>query len=272
MKKYLTLSALSIAFLAGSANANMVDLTTAGSSGAINGAQFFQYTADLPTGTGVFGPFLRVQKNEIESGYNTNGALQFDTKSGPWTHAIKLGDIPLINGYRQFSLDINESTSGTNPLLSLDQVQLFVTSNASLTGYNPTSGTFPTGATKIYDTDTPSGSPTSNNWVKLDYTLSGSGSGRADMLMYVPDSYFMAGGATTSSYVVMYSKFGTVFGSDNGLYASAGFEEWSINNISTTSVPIPPQSVPVPTAAWLLGSGLIGMVGIGRRRVTAISA
>lgn len=265
MKTLLVSSALSIAFLAGSANANTVDLTTAGSSGAINGAQFFQYSADLPTGSGVFGPFLRIQQNGVESGYNTNGPLEFDTKSGAFTHAIQLGDIPLINGYRQFSLDINESSSGTNPLLSLDQVQLFVTNNANLTGYS--AGTF-AGATKVYDMDNPAGSPaTPNNWVKLDYTTSGSGSGRADMLMYVPDAYFTAGGATASSYIVMYSKFGTVFGADGGLSATAGFEEWSINKMTVTDAQIPPNYVPVPAAAWLLGSGLIGLLGLARRKV-----
>lgn len=264
MKKPLIVSsALSIAFIAGSAHANMIDLTTAGNSGTINGAQFFQYSANLPTGSGVFGPFLRVQNNGVESGYNTNGTKQFDTMTGAWTHAIQLGNIPLINGYRQFSLDINESSGGTNPLLSLDQIQLFVTSNVNLTGYS--SGTF-AGATMVYDMDAPFGNPTPNNWVKLDYSLSGSGSGRADMLMYVPDSYFTAGGATTSSYIVLYSKMGTVFGGDGGLDASAGFEEWSINNISVTNQQKPTSVVPVPAAAWLLGSGLIGLAAIARRK------
>ena len=30
-----------------------------------------------------------------------------------------------------------------------------------------------------------------------------------------------------------------------------------------------PSAVPVPAAAWLFGSGLIGLVGIARRRKTA---
>lgn len=259
MKTLVMSFALPIAFLVGPVSANTVDLTTLGSSGTINDARFFQYSSNLPTGTGVFGPFLRVQKNGVESGYNTNGTKEFDTKAGAWTHAIKLGDIPLINGYRQFSLDINEASSGTNPLLSLDQVQLFITSNANLTGYS--AGTF-SGATKVYDMDAPAGIPTANNWVKLNYSLSGSGSGRADMLMYVPDSKFTLGGATAASYVVMYTKFGTVFGADAGLDASAGFEEWSINSLSGAPVP----QVPVPAAAWLLGSGLIGLVGLARRK------
>ncbi len=264
MKKLLAFSALSITFLAGAANANMVDLTSAGSSGNINGAQFFQYSASLPTGTGVFGPFLRVQQNGIESGYNTNGPLEFDTKSGTWTHAIKLGDIPLINGYRQFSLDINESMGQTNSLLSLDQVELFVANNANLTGYS--AGSF-AGATKVYDMDNPLGNPIPNNWVKLDYATSGSGSGRADMLMYVPDLYFTAGGANANSYIVMYSKFGTVFGADGGLSATAGFEEWSINKLTAAGTPIPPDAIPIPAAIWLLGSGLIGLIGVARKKV-----
>ena len=263
--KTLIASSVSMVFFAGSANANMVDLTTAGSSGAINGAQFYQYSADIPTGTGVFGPFLRVQQMDTESGYNTNGTLQFDTKAGAWTHAIQLSSIPLINGYRQFSLDINESIGKTNSLLSLDQLQLFVTSNPNLTGYS--AGTF-AGATKVYDMDIPAGAPTLNNWVKLDNAVSGSGSGRADMLMYIPDSYFTAGGATPSSYIVMYSLFGTTFGSDGGLSSSAGFEEWSINKITAagTPTPLPLTTVPVPAAAWLFGSGLLGLIGLAKKR------
>lgn len=250
-------SVLSSALFSAFAGATTVDLTTAGSFGAINGAQFFQYSANLPTGTGVFGPFLRIQQNGTEAGYNTDGTLEFDTKPGTWTHAIQLGDIPLINGYRQFALDINETASKTNPLLSLDQVRLFTTSNANLTGY-PFTGN----ATEVYNMD--SGG---DNWVKLDYSLSGSGSGRADMLMYVPDSVFA--GATANTYIVLYSQFGVQGDGSNGLDSSAGFEEWSSNRLPS-DVPAPPASVPVPAAAWLFTSGLLGVVGASRRRRTVV--
>jgi len=35
---------------------------------------------------------------------------------------------------------------------------------------------------------------------------------------------------------------------------------------------LPPQIVPIPAAAWLLGSGLIGLVGVARRKVSQQSA
>lgn len=255
MKTLIMASALSIAFLAGSAHASVVDLTSTGNSGTINGAQFFQYSGTLPGSTGALGSFLKIQNGGVESGYNTNGTTQFNTGT---THAIKLSDIPLVNGFRQFALNINEVASGTNGLLSLDQVQLFVTGSATLTGYNTTTGTFATGAAKVYDMDT----STVDNWVQLSYNLSGTGASKADMLMYVPNANFA--NASAGSYIVLYSKFGVQGSGNNGLDSSDGAEEWSINNL--TGVPVP---VPVPAAAWLLGSGLIGLAGFARRRVTA---
>src|SRR5262249_29739895 len=50
------------------------------------------------SGTGLFDPFVRLQGTPTEKGYNTNGAVQFDTKSGTWTHAIKVNAIPIAPG------------------------------------------------------------------------------------------------------------------------------------------------------------------------------
>jgi hypothetical protein len=35
---------------------------------------------------------------------------------------------------------------------------------------------------------------------------------------------------------------------------------------------LPPSIVPIPAAAWLLGSGLIGLAGVARRKVSQQSA
>src|SRR4051794_34556274 len=98
--------------LAAFAHATAVDLTTAGSQGTINGAIFSQQSLQS-AGTGVIDPFVRLQVKGIEQGYNTDGALEFDTKAGLWTHSITLGAIPIVTinnvKYREFLLDINET-------------------------------------------------------------------------------------------------------------------------------------------------------------------
>ncbi|MHC5154940.1 MAG: hypothetical protein ACYSO3_02200 [Planctomycetota bacterium] len=98
-KRTIWLLAVVMLLLGLHANAAMVDLTKAGESGVINGANFLQETFDTSTGTGLFEPFVRlgIGTRGVESGYNTAGTLEFNTKSGLWTHPIQLKDIPEIS-------------------------------------------------------------------------------------------------------------------------------------------------------------------------------
>jgi hypothetical protein len=77
---------------------------------------------------------------------------------------------------------------------------------------------------------------------EFDIRLSGTGSTRVDLLS------FTVTGATVGTYFAAH-----VAGFDIGGETSAFFAG------STNEVPIPP-------AMWLLGSGLIGLVGVARRR------
>lgn len=70
-----------------------------------------------------------------------------------------------------------------------------------------------------------------------------------------------------------FSVFGTVpagayhaLVTGNGHGASGGAY---IISLGTSSVLAAPAAVPVPAAAWLLGSGLIGLIGVARRKVRA---
>jgi hypothetical protein len=192
-----------------------VDLTAHGSSGTVNGAIFSQYDA-RPTGTGVIDSFVRIQgpaKGGPQQGYNTDARpLAYDENKSPqFTRSLKVSDVPtvVIGGvaYKEFLLDINQKAS--QPLLSLDQLKIFVGSSGNLSGalVNGKLG----GLTAVYDLDAGG-----DNWVQLNSRLN-SGSGSGDMLLYVPAALFSGG-----DYVYLYSAFGQNY-SGNG-----GFEEWSV--------------------------------------------
>lgn len=195
----------------------VVDLTAAGSSGEAAGALFVQADPQ-PTGTGRIRSFLRVQgaaaQGVVQQGYNTDARpLQFDENKSPnFTRSLQLSEVPVVNRggtlYREFLLDINQKSS--QPLLSLDELRLYVGSTGNARGYNAADQTL-SGHSPIYDLDA-----NGDAYVLLDYRLN-SGSGSGDMFVYVPNSLFVGG-----SFVYLYSKFG-------GHYASnAGFQEWAV--------------------------------------------
>jgi len=213
------------------------DVTLLDTSVSVNGAIFIHYNSSSSSGTGVIDSFLRIQNSPTERGYNTDGTKEFDTKGGAFTHSIKLSSIPQVSTdsgtYREFLLDLDESPTQ----ISLNELQLFTATDPALTGYTDTpSPSIGSGTTLVYDLDSDE-----DNTVEMDHLSTGSG--KADYIVYIPDSVFGAGsecdfGADPAGcplYIYLYNEFGTPNSSD------AGFEEWAVkeNDGSATSLTNP---------------------------------
>jgi hypothetical protein len=216
-------------------NPTVLDLSgSAGLSGFVGDILFTGVSAtnfNTSTGTGVISPFLRVQKDGVERGYNTGAAsptivdptATVDNKGGSFSPYVQLSDLPTIvhndvNGnpifYYEFLLDAHQSNS--KPLLSLDQIRFYLSSTkVDPNVYDQGLETLKAGTTsltKVDDMDS-----TNNSYVIINTTFN-AGSGRPDMFMDVPTSVF---GADKTKFLYLYTRFG-----DHNA-ANATFEEWA---------------------------------------------
>jgi hypothetical protein len=140
--------------------------------------------------------------------------------------------------YREFLLDINQKSSA--PLLSLDELRLYVGGAPNLTGYDAATKTL-AGLTPVYDMD-----GAGDTTVKIDYRLN-PGSGGGDVTVLVPDADFGAG-----DYLYLYSKFGGSWG------GNAGFEEWAVRAGGGST---PQQPPPATGPAGLSGKVVLDANG-----------
>jgi len=250
-------------FSASRASAETVlNLAASSPQDALNGGIF--YSTDIqPTGTGVIQPFVRIQAKPTEEGYNTDGPIEFDTKDHTgqnWTHSITLSQVPIVtiggDQYREFLLDINETSTSTGRFLSMNEFQVYLSTSNVLTGMNRTTMTFSTPGTAttnlVYDLDS---GPNGDQLVRMDYSQA-SGSGSRHTFAYVQNNLFVS----ARPYVYLYSKFGTPDASD------AGFEEWATRPGTTN-----PPTVPLPASVWT-GLTLLGLLGATKLRSRRQSA
>jgi hypothetical protein len=222
-------------------SATTLNLTTRGAEVATDGFIARQVDAQ-PTGTGYINSFVRIQGaasgGGSEQGYNTTARpLQFDENKSPqFTRGITLDQVPIVfdkNGtaYREFLLDINQKSS--SPLLSVDQVRVFLGGSSDLHNYDTANKTL-NGQPAVFDLDA-NGDVT----LKLDARLN-SGSGAGDMTLLIPNSAFA--GADPKSFVYLYSQMGATAGAT----ANGGFEEWAVRKL--------PAAQPTPGTSSLSGS------------------
>jgi len=279
--KWILMAIAAVACLQQSARAsNVIDLTSApGSPQSVTGSTGSAYvdtTGAHSTGTGVIGSFVQIQQTGSEQGFNTGTGSPLDDKNGhnftfqlSQLQAVTLSVGPAGATYYEFLLDVNQTLK--DPLLSLNQVQIFTSASAA-----PNSGYTLTNASNSADaTLTFSGAnlvfsmnnTTVNNEIWLNSGLN-SGSGGGDMNLYVSTALFPdpTVGTNGSLYVTLFSQFG----SPPGTYASNdGFEEWGALT-NGTGGPLP-HFTPVPSSVVMLGTCLpiLGCFALIRRRLKA---
>ena len=226
-----------------------------GASGFI-GSAFFTTTDSQSTGSGVIDSFVRIQDpNGPADGYNaTARPVMPDVNSSPtFTHDIPLSAVPEVTlggiVYYEFLLDINQNSN--DPLLSLDELQIYTRSSALPNDGADTLAEL-IAAPSILRYDLDAGVAGTGNRVLLNYNFN-SGSGSGDLFVYIPKW----AGADESHFLYLYSLFGE---DNNGDFSeNDGYEEWAIR--TTTPVNIPDGGVTMT----LLGSALLGISMLRRK-------
>jgi hypothetical protein len=264
------------------------DLSAPGSqslpvTGAFGGTAIVADFFTQPAGTGVFQPFLTIERdaagkpptsnNNIEQGYNTDGfsALYLDQQRPQWNRILRIQDLANVNGYYAFELDANEPSGQGASLISIDNVRVYT---------SPAAGGDTTGGVKnnvgnlnnlgtlrwALNDPTKNADTTFNiqNWVKLDSeqenveagpNFSNGGSGKSDMILYIPITAFA--GAQPGDYVWFYNLDGVHYSVDSTLAAEAGYEEWRA--VSGTATPDSGMTVA------MLGLGMLGLGAVRRK-------
>lgn len=237
-------------------SAEAVTLYVSTTDGYINGA-FYTGTDESSTGSGVIDSFVRLSGGDIIEGYNTTVNNVFDTgATNQFNHEMLLSEIPLVTlsdsiQYREFLLDNNQSGSLGGTEISLDEIQIFQSGLANQSVETFTSGIVDLTGSLVYQLDAGG-----DNTVIIDSAVSSSGSGAANMYLYVPNSVFIH----SLDYIYLYSKFGTTIANNDG------FEEWAVEIVSGDPIDPPPDPIPEPMTMLLFGSGLAGAF-IQRKRL-----
>ena len=262
MKKLLLFASAAVLVSATIVDAAVYDLTTSSTVvvETAYGPAIFTTDFTQPAGTGVIDPFLTIQNNGVEQGYNTSvsGGV-FDTKREPqYNHELRLSDLATVNiggtDYYSFLLDINEPNGGNKSQISLDMLKLFTTTQDKQTTTNVESL-----GVKRFDLDLPA-----DSYIK--YDDANSGSGQADIAFFIPTASFLTGpnAARPTDFVYMYQRFGDNISADFAGTTQGGFEETAIG-FGVTPIPEVPAALPL---AGVLGA-VVGVNYFRRRRTPA---
>jgi hypothetical protein len=216
--------------------------------GGINGVLFQRSVPG--SGSGQFRMLFRMEDNNdpdtLELGYNRGGVMDSHTPNG-FDPLVRIQDLVQNSegGFYMFALDANESNGQSNNYLSLDMLKFYVGGTTDPSPLPSTQATLGNLGTLVYTFST-------SDTVLLDAST-GSGSGTADMYVFVPTSLFA--GFDPASYVYLYAQHGAY--PATGFQSASGFEEWASIKVGV------PTFIPEPGTAGLV---LLGTALLARRR------
>ena len=191
------------------------DFPTAPGVTLADGTIFYTWKDDplksSSSGTGIFDPFLTLQRSDSQSGTNLFNGSNYATgdaisSSDNRTSLLEISKIPVVGlggmQYLEIRLDLNEVGGGSGPKaeVRLTDLKIYGSNDPTLSSFG--------GSAPLYSLDTETLNTTVYMWDDFN------GSGRSDVVMLIPKSYF----ASNPQYLFFQANFS---GTDGG------FEEFS---------------------------------------------
>ena len=208
-------------------NGDQIDLTNNESSVTIGGV-IFENALNEGSGTGNYSTFLAIGGNSgTVSGFNTDATAQDGHNPDndgiadvdyAKSEVVRVGQLTTVtvNGqeYYEIRYDLNEPDNGSDNEITIENLQIFVSSNGDIIDYDSFSD-----EEKIYDMDEAAGDP--GTYLLLDENSTGSGTDDYRILIPVdmiddPDDY----------YFYLYVEMGRT---DPVFEEEGGFEEFRAN-------------------------------------------
>lgn len=235
---FIALFAAALTLAASTASAVTYNLNTIVTApiDTLDGRGYFTTDILKTTGTGVIDPFLSIQNNGTEQGFNVSAGVADTKRNGQYTRTQTVADLQtvVVDGvsYYAFLIDINESNSAASSKISLNAIKLYTSSSlvTTIAGLNS--------ATLQWDMDS-----LQNNTILYDDINTGSGQG--DIAFFIPTSAFA--GVAQTDYFYLFQQFG---GSGGAFLTDGGFEE-TRHGGDLTFVPIPETNALLPILAVL---------------------